>query len=249
MEMTLTVKSILKRQIKKLSINASVNNTNIDEFNCNFNPLEIWKQLYKRLELEINNLWQRSIFLASFIILAFTGYGCYFSKLFINCKSCCILGVYHIPGIFLGCVISILGVLWIALAKGSKYWFEIYEKKIAIFEHNYLCNHQQYAYVEEKAMKDEKLKYDIFNKDNVLVNDSSFFSFSASAYSPSRINILLGWIIGIIGIIICILHYVLLYSKCVNICKSLYYIVGTTFPLITIIFSIIIWKKVKHTIR
>ena len=42
---------------------------------------ELREEFYKIRKFEIQNLWQRSIFLATFIVLLFTGYGAFFEKL------------------------------------------------------------------------------------------------------------------------------------------------------------------------
>ena len=85
----------------------------------------ILDRLYQCRELEITTQWQRSVFLAAFIILLFTGYAklieLFFSK-HITCLP------FHWTGLILAFLIFIFGILWLAMAKGSKRWTDIYRK-------------------------------------------------------------------------------------------------------------------------
>ncbi|MBQ7271710.1 MAG: hypothetical protein IJR18_08490, partial [Campylobacter sp.] len=84
--------------------------------------LEQIKQAFTQYNFEINNLWQRSLFLFGFLVLIYTAYGnlqisylkeksfeIYYDNTFIHCLSfwICIIG-------------AIFSILWIMMAKGSK---------------------------------------------------------------------------------------------------------------------------------
>ena len=81
--------------------------------------LEKYKILYQAYADEIRNLWQRSIFLATFMTLAWGGYGAL--QLKILDKSCETSAHYHLISLGLCVVIIVLSLLWVAMAKGSKF--------------------------------------------------------------------------------------------------------------------------------
>ena len=163
------------------------------------NEKELWKHLHRKLELEISNLWQRSVFLATFIVLLFTGYGCFFAQVIIPDKPQQFADGSSLDfiGLFLACLIVIMGMLWIAMAKGSKYWYEIYEKKIEILEYTIMKGNLQFLYEQE---------YNVDLPQKTLVETGGLLSNKPSLYSPSKINIMLGWIVFVVGIFLMIFH-------------------------------------------
>ena len=141
------------------------------------------EEAYKIRKFEIQNLWQRSIFLAAFIVILITGYGHLVEKLLSEYEKwqisnqdlllvaeaiCCALA-------FLG---SIFSIIWIMMAKGSKAWYEIHEKRI--------------RKIEKKLQVNDK--YRMRPGSPWSLNDS-LCSREPGAYSVSRINILLGQIL------------------------------------------------------
>ncbi len=79
-------------------------------------------------DFEIQHFWQRSGFLATFIVLIYTGYGAFWGNILVEETNTKMIHHFISIGVlFLGCIFS---SLWIMMAKGSKYWYEIYEKKI-----------------------------------------------------------------------------------------------------------------------
>ena len=93
-----------------------------DDCNQNNYKLEQIKQAFTQYNFEINNLWQRSLFLFGFLVLIYTAYGnlqisylkeksfeIYYDNTFIHYLSfgICIIG-------------AIFSILWIMMAKGSK---------------------------------------------------------------------------------------------------------------------------------
>ena len=142
---------------------------------------ELRKDYYKIRKFEIQNLWQRSIFLATFTVLLFTGYGFLVDKLIsysgtptannelpINLTH----GVCSILA-FLGCIFAII---WIMMSKGSKAWYEIYEKKIYNLEFEKLGLPKKFC----------------MSGGSPHTLNNSILSCKPGAYSVSRINILLG---------------------------------------------------------
>lgn len=145
---------------------------------------ELREEFYKIRKFEIQNLWQRSIFLATFIVLLFTGYGAFFEKLMSYDGLQSIIG--HIICSLLALTGSIFSMLWIMMAKGSKAWYEIYERRI----HN----------IEKETTLNIPKKYRM-DKEAPWTLDNSLLSRKPGAYSVSRINILLGQVLWVIWIV------------------------------------------------
>ncbi len=151
---------------------------------------EFLKHLYHLRDFEIKNLWQRSIFLAGFIGLFFTGYGKIIFEMLDNSKHKDELNLIALAICLLGFVFSIL---WTMMAKGSKAWYEVYERKIIFFE-NDLGIPQNY-------------KYNIKNNDRVepYVN-CCLFSTKSGPYSVSKINIIIGILLQAIWFVLFVFH-------------------------------------------
>jgi len=158
---------------------------------------EIREELYKLRKFEVQNLWQRSIFLAAFIVILLTGYGHLVDKLLSEPEKwlthshsqtlsihmiCCLL-------CFLG---SIFSVIWVMMAKGSKAWYEIHERRIHEIE-------EELNVIEEYRMK-PGAPWDL---------DNSLYSYEAGCYSVSRINILLGQVLLIVWWFAFYAHFIL----------------------------------------
>ena len=166
------------------------------------NKLEMYKILYQAYADEIKNLWQRSIFLGAFMTLAWGGYGALQLK-FIDkvLDKSFALGAYHYYSILLCFVIIILSLLWIAMAKGSKFVQEAHEKHIKRYIKFYQCS----VYCDLKKYE-KKLNEQLSN--NLLFCNS----LRGYRYSPSKINIILGWFSALMAITLGIVHIVLAFS-------------------------------------
>ena len=92
--------------------------------------LETYKILYQAYSDEIKNLWQRSIFLGAFIVLVWTGYGALQLKFIARECDKFNADLYHFASLGLCAVIIILSLLWVAMAKGSKFVQEAHERHI-----------------------------------------------------------------------------------------------------------------------
>jgi hypothetical protein len=144
---------------------------------------DIRKELYELRKFEVQNLWQRSIFLAAFIAILFSGYGHLVDKLLSESEKWLTdsysqsLSIHIICSLlsFLG---SIFAVIWVMMAKGSKAWYEIHERKIRIIE-------KEIQIREEYRMK----------RGAPWKLNNSLFSCEPGSFSVSRINILLGQIL------------------------------------------------------
>lgn len=140
-------------------------------------------RLYKCRDMEIRNLWQRSIFLATFLVLCFTGYGAIIGKTvsYLNCDSK--LEYLNSLALLISLIGIIMSTLWITMAKGSKAWYEVYERAIMTYE-------KEHKNELKLQGKDLMGAYGVPTKDinNCLLSTKS------GAFSPSKINIVIGQI-------------------------------------------------------
>jgi hypothetical protein len=146
---------------------------------------------YKNRELEIKNLWQRSIFLASFLVMCFGGYG-KIVELLLNSNDNEHIQILHVLAILVCLLGIVFSWLWIAMAKGSKAWQEVYEDAIKSIE-------------SEPALNiEEKYRYGQYNLKEGA--DTNILSCKAGRYSPSKINIAIGQVSLFMWIITILLH-------------------------------------------
>lgn len=155
---------------------------------------KIRKELYQLRTFEIQNLWQRSIFLVTFIVILLTGYGYLIEKLLFEYDKWATdnglrLMIAHAVCATLAFLGSIFSVIWIMMAKGSKAWYEIHERRI------------------RKVEKEIRFRKKYKMKPGAPWNiDDSLFSCEPGSYSVSRINILLGQILLIAWRTACYMH-------------------------------------------
>lgn len=194
----------------------------------------IYKRLQENRKLEIQNLWQRSIFLATFLVLCFTGYGVLIGKMIdpkcCVCCACCVpckIDYMDIIAIFISLVGIIMSILWIAMAKGSKAWQEVYEDAIGKIEED-LKIPEQY--------RSENLK------GNAAKRDMNIWSMRGGSYSPSKINIAIGQISFVIWILIFVTHLTCLIKISIEIDKLNYCV---PIGIVTVIVSVIIWLMLR----
>lgn len=155
---------------------------------------EIRKELYQLRTFEIQNLWQRSIFLVTFIVILLTGYGYLIEKLLFeydkwDTANGLQLIITHVVCATLSLLGSIFSIIWIMMAKGSKAWYEIHERRIRKIEKELQFPH--------KYRMRPGAPWNI---------DDSLFSCEPGSYSVSRINILLGQILLFVWRIACYIH-------------------------------------------
>lgn len=153
-------------------------------------------RLYKCRDMEIRNLWQRSIFLATFLVLCYTAYGTLIKD--VLCSGCTIkdFPCLNLVLIFISLVGILMSILWICMAKGSKAWQEVYEDVIAKYEKEYLSDDIQESY------RSNKLTGDLNKRDRCLL------SVNGGPYSPSKINIVIGQVSFVIWIFIYLTHVI-----------------------------------------
>ena len=154
---------------------------------------EIRETFYKLRNFEISNLWQRSIFLSTLLVLFFSGYGFLVSKLFekeienalVIHELCCTIALLAI----------VFSIIWIMMAKSSKAWYEVYERRICEIE-------------EEKDLNIPS-KYQMGEYYSTPWSlDSNLITTKPGRYSVSKLNTLIGIILMITWIMILIVHYI-----------------------------------------
>jgi len=150
-------------------------------------PKDIYESLWRCRDFELSHLWQRSVFLTAFILMVYTGYGAVMLNVLNNDSLSSDRSKILL---FVGFVILLLGILlsqlWILMAKGSKAWYEMYEQAIYKIEHS-----EKYAskVVVNDMSSDAVVHGDIENPKEI---NNCLSSTKAGAYSPSKINVMIG---------------------------------------------------------
>ena len=144
------------------------------------------KDAYERTwacrDFELSHLWQRSVFLAVFLLAIAGAYGTLLMKMYFPDEQK-IKTVWQQHAIAAGvCWLGIMfSILWVMMAKGSKYWVERYEKGINKFE---------------REIAGEKLKDLPHHGEMPALEryqyDENIFSTKTGHYSVSRVNTAIG---------------------------------------------------------
>ena len=216
-------------------------------FKCRFqkeqdlqDKLEIYKILYQAYADEIKNLWQRSIFLGAFMTLAWGGYGALQLKVFD--RNFTIDLKYSLMSIGLCWVIIILSLLWIAMAKGSKFVQEAHEKHIENL------NFDKLNEVDIKTNQYKRLFCDLNTYELRLADElCDGLCLKAFRYSPSKINIALGLFSFIVAIVLSFMH--ILIALCYSnepLLKHICYIVLIIFAIVVVFLMAFYYPITKH---
>lgn len=188
-------------------------NTNAPNDKIGFKDL--YAELWRCRDFEITHFWQRSVFLATFLLAIAAAYGKVIFEISSKDDNCCFLlfdflcdrirlsrnkeTVSFVNMHVLACFLSYLGIcfsiLWQMMVKGSKYFYESYERGI-----DFLLEPQF------KFVWDEKLNNYVDENHYLPLHgwlngpyeeNPSIFSSRAYRYSVSSVNSM----IGVIGII------------------------------------------------
>lgn len=195
---------------------------------------DVYSSLWRCRDFELSHLWQRSIFLTTFLVMSFTGYG---SMLLRVCEyvtddnKCIPFCILNIAGLCIALLGIVLSALWIMMGKGSKAWYEKYENALYHIERN-----EKYSKaIVANDMDDEMLMHGSLPAANPL--DTSLFTTNAGRFSVSRINIA----IGQVSIVVWCLAY-LIQSICFSFSNQLLFILNDcgTFPWVSIL-SLLVW--------
>lgn len=178
---------------------------------------DFYEQYWHCRDFEIKNLWQRSIFLGTFLVLCFTGYGVFFTNAFFSVgdNSLTLLEYKdsiinkHFIALFLTIVGCFFSLLWIAMAKASKAWVEVYERAIYMIEDKMgiePCDFKDYISFNYHSMPNYKYE------SNESMFDVNFFSQKGGCFSPSRTNVIIGQTSLVIWAFLEVLHLVIIFT-------------------------------------
>jgi len=168
---------------------------------------DIYDYLWRGRDFELKHLWQRSVFLAAFLLGIASAYAIYIKDVFIPhlspSETCAGFQLIFSIGIvpFLICILGItFSVLWIMMGKGSKAWYELYESNLAKMSDNprfwkdeaegeseldkIFCNKRTGRYT-------EYLFGHLQNRHSDPI-DKKLFSTAAGSFSVSKVNIMIG---------------------------------------------------------
>ncbi len=170
---------------------------------------DIYNTFWRCRDFELTNLWQRSIFLTTFLVLCFTGYGSIFFELLDSIDNLENNFVQKIGVSVIGYIITLIGIvlsiMWIKMAKGSKAWYEVYEKAIFAIE-------KDEKYATKKATQFGGFSYYELDQFESIDINNSLLSSMAGQFSVSRINIGLGQLFLILWTVINLIHVITIAS-------------------------------------
>ena len=162
---------------------------------------DLYDLMWRCRDLEIDNLWKRSTLLATFLVIFWTGLGytfykyidlrLYNEKVFVLRSA---LGNFFLLGIQIYAMLgSFISLLWICMTKGSKAWVEFFEGHIdcikyeknreMFFSDDLVKRLKNGEYIPYNGKVPEKFSRDWNN---------SILKPSGGAFSPSRINVVIG---------------------------------------------------------
>lgn len=173
---------------------------------------EIFERIWQCRDFELSTLWQRSVLLGAFMVAAYAGYGALILNVFEKSNRVAWWGALNLMAIGVCCFGLILSVLWIMMLKGSKAWYEIYERAIDDF-----CKTYPEAFKAEivtqtrcPALAGFGIIWNAAHTSQIDVSNGLFSGFSG-CYSVSRVAILIGQmsLMGWIGLIVVHLVFLL----------------------------------------
>lgn len=184
---------------------------------------ELRTTFYHLRDFEISRLWERSIFLVTFLSIFTAGYGFLVNTLLTgDLKE---IGTERILYIHEACILIslvaiVFSIIWIMMAKASKAWYEVYEQRIEALE-------------KESKLKIDP-KYRMTTEDySPHKIDNCLFSTNAGPYSVSKINILIGQILLIIWTLLFVVHYgISIGLFCSNTCNKIHLFILCLLPAI-----------------
>lgn len=161
---------------------------------------DVYKCLWMCRDFELQHLWQRSVFLTAFLLACFTAYVRLAVAMIGKTES--VDNRWIVNGAAFGiCIVgTVLSLLWIMMAKGSKAWYERYENAIKAFVEEY-----------PEAFEGDLDKLEGFEWQNLSTYqkpDVSNWLWNAKggAYSPSKINAAIGYVSLVVWIVLAFVH-------------------------------------------
>ena len=181
------------------------------------NPKISLRDMYLRFcacrDFEISHVWQRAIFLTAFMIACFAGYGGLLVAVLSPDRHSISFVMVNGIAFVISSVGIIVSLLWIMMAKGSKMWYEKYEKAIEAFSKEYSDGFDSKEVSEVGGMELSRVKgYTDPDVSDWLWNTSG------GQYSVSRINIFIGQASFVAWGLVCAVHILIAFSGCGSLC-------------------------------
>lgn len=178
---------------------------------------DVYKQYWRCRDFEISHFWQRAIFLSVFMAGTFTGYCSILSAMIkhgekFNTRCAVVLLLVSFVGIA-------LSTLWIFMMKGSKAWYEQWENAITAFVEKF-SPHDKEGVPQDPMLFEGNAgmfagfryhKLETFKKPKV---SNCLFNTKGGAFSPSRINVMIGQLFLISWLMIALFHLFCLFGTC-----------------------------------
>ena len=167
----------------------------INNCGCKISPAEMYRILWEGRNTEISNLWQRSIFLGTFLVLLWTASGWLFVRYLDLFQSGNIISNWlylrelSIGAFVLSSLGAVMSILWIYMTKASKAWMEYSEGQI-----NYAQNEKFKKYLFSPCFPDDFPKHGTTGEEYICNCkwNRCIFSTKGGPFSPSKINIMVG---------------------------------------------------------
>lgn len=186
-------------------------------------------------------LWTRLTLLGGLTALTYTGYGMLLMKEFENAKN---WQVFNLLGVGACCFGIVFSALWTITAKGSKFWYEYYEK---VIEHFQRTNKDLFA---QDANGDRILSYLDFTNEKIECPDisNSLWVAKCGTFSVSKIPIALGQVSMLAWGVLIALHMLCLFlgqEQVEKIAQELALKIAVFLVLVCMLVVSCICKKVK----
>ncbi len=218
---------------------------------------DVWENLWHCRDFELEHFWHRSAFLSGMLLAGFTAYGCLVGSSS-SLTDCCSLWKFSLCEAI--CLLSaVFSVLWILMAKASKYWYEKYESAILALM-GWSKNRKLF---DDSAYLDKDKKHCIAGFGYAMIpgyndewkkdqkSDDSIWSTKRGAFSPSKITIFIGQLSLVVWLLLGVGHLVaftLVLLGCRGIWSKPVYIVLIVlllWILVVIWMKMVSWKKIS----
>lgn len=168
-------------------------------------PLDVYHRLWNCRKFEIELVWKRAAFISAFVISCFTAYGFILAKILSAGIGKC--PIYHSLATIVASFGFLMATLWIAMAKGSKAWQEVYEQAIIAWGQTYCKSSGINNWEGIVAGK----WWMIPGYEN---RERKWWGMCGGNFSVSSINILLGFLFALVWIGMIIVHGIVLIKFC-----------------------------------
>ena len=157
---------------------------------------ELREGFYRCRRFEVTNLWRRSFLLSIFLVFCFTVYGVLASEILTAGPGAANLLALNEAACAVALLATSFALIWIMMAKGSKAWYEVYERYIFEIERE-----------EAEGLKIPE-RYRLGALCRPWEMNGNLLSKKAGRYSPSRLNITIGSVMLTAWLAAGLVHYI-----------------------------------------